>query len=172
MKSIFLPTIATVLLFGCGEMGHDNEHQPNVVQEQAILVEPKAIEKPEAKTAEPNRESTKPAERPATEVQPPIISIRQAAASGNIESIKEHLVTGTDVNTRGNWQETPLHEAALWGHKEITAILIINGAAVNAQNIIGKTPLDGAVERRHIEIATLLRKHGGKTNVELKTSQD
>jgi len=159
-------------LFGCGETGHNDGHQLNAVQEQAVLVEPKAIEKPEAKAAELNRESTKPAEQPAAEVQPPIISIRQAAASGNIESIKGHLVTGTDVNTRGNWQETPLHEAALWGHKEVTALLIINGAAVNAQNIIGKTPLDGAIERRHIKIATLLRKHGGKTDAELKTSQD
>ena len=67
--------------------------------------------------------------------------------------------------------ETPLHDAASNGHKEIGELLIANGAEVNAKHfdggsLWGKTPLDLAT--RHPETADLLRKHGAKTGEELK----
>ena len=65
---------------------------------------------------------------------------------------------------------TPLHEAALGGHKEIVELLIANGANVNVNAKIdaGETPLDYAIGENHTETADLLRKHGGKTGAELK----
>ena len=44
----------------------------------------------------------------ATRIQPPDISIHQAANKGNIEAVKQHLAAGTDVN-----------EANVNGHTEI-----------------------------------------------------
>jgi len=63
---------------------------------------------------------------------------------------------------------TPLHSAALVGHKEIAELLIAAGADVNAKGKCGSTPLDDAVFFRNKETANLIRKHGGKTGEELK----
>jgi len=92
----------------------------------------------------------------------PDISIHDAAESGNIEAVKQHLTAGTDVNLGGG--ATPLHPATYSGHKEVVELLIGNGANVNAKSK-GWTPLDIAIEFEHTEIADILREHGAKTGV-------
>ncbi|MDC0276936.1 ankyrin repeat domain-containing protein [bacterium] len=92
-------------------------------------------------------------------------SIHEAAYTGNIEAVKQHLATGTDVNVKmKTFGWTPLHFATI---KEIVELLIAKGADVNAEDDDGKTPLDWATGFRRTKIADLLRKHGGKTGVEL-----
>ena len=98
----------------------------------------------------------------------PSMSIHDAARDGNIETVKQHLAAGTDVNAKNDIGRTPLHFAAWKGHKEVTALLIAKGADVNAKYIVGDTPLDMAIIDNHPETADLLRKHGGKTGEELK----
>ena len=71
---------------------------------------------------------------------------------------------GADVNAKDEDENTPLHRAAYYGHKEIVVLLIAKGADVNVKNDVGYTPLDG----NHPDTADLLRKHGGKTGAELK----
>ena len=100
--------------------------------------------------------------------KPPDISIWEATAKGNIEAVKQHLIAGTDVNTKNHMGWTPLHNAAGFGQNEVAELLIAKGADVNAKDKDGATPLDGAIAFKHIEIADLLRKHGGKTGEELK----
>ena len=102
--------------------------------------------------------------------------IWEAATKGNIEAVKRHLATGTDVDVKGGWMViTPLHMAALNGHKEIVELLIAKGADVNTKIEVGdykgQTPLDATIEFRHPETADLLRKHGGKTGEELKAER-
>jgi ankyrin repeat protein len=107
---------------------------------------------------------------PAPKPEPPTakvpdISIYEAAWKGNIEAIKQHLVAGTDVDVKNDKHGlTPLHGAAIHGHKEIVELLIAEGADVNAKTNDGETPLVYAKG----EIADLLHKHGGKTAEELK----
>ena len=96
------------------------------------------------------------------------MSIYEAAEKGNIKAVKQHLAAGTDVNAKGEWEETPLHRAAAVGHKEITKLLITNGADVNAKDRPIGTPLDSAMKYKTTEIVDLLRKHGAKTGEELK----
>ena len=44
------------------------------------------------------------------------------------EAVKQHLATGADVNAKNERRWTPLHIAAVEGHKEITELLIAKGA--------------------------------------------
>ena len=45
--------------------------------------------------------------------KPPDISIHEAVRKGNIEAVKQHLDSGTDVNLKGDQMKwTPLHWAA------------------------------------------------------------
>ena len=90
-------------------------------------------------------------------------SIREAAWEGDIETVKQHLAAGTDVNAKSGDGRTPLHYAAWRGHKEIIELLITNGADVNVMSPIG-TPLDQAKNKS--ETAAFLRKHGGKSGAE------
>ena len=90
-------------------------------------------------------------------------SIQQAAETGNIEAVKQHLAAGVDVNASNFAGWTPLHRAANKGHTEIIQLLIANGADVNAKVVSGSykgmTPLDLASKA---EIAELIRKLGGR----------
>ena len=152
MKHLLLTTIAAVVLVGCGK---SQQSAPS----------------PEAKPVEPVAEAAKP-ETPTAKA--PNISIHQAARYGNIEAVKQHLATGSDVNVKTKHGETPLHTAAFRGQKEVSELLIANGADVNAKDKDDETPLDEAIiptlglPGGHSELADLLRKHGGKTGEELK----
>ncbi len=97
----------------------------------------------------------------------PDISIHQAAETGNIEAVKQHLAAGTDVNAKNMRKWTPLHWAAFSGHKEIAELLIAKGADVNAKTADGgKPPLYYAVWYDHTEIAKLLISKGANVNTE------
>jgi len=114
-------------------------------------------------------------------VKAPDISIHEAAKAGDIETVKQHIAAGTDVNivellidngadVNGKTDEgrTPLHWAAYSGHKEIAELLIGEGAEMNAKERDGRTPLNFASKK---SIKDLLRKHGGKTGDELKAEE-
>ncbi len=95
-----------------------------------------------------------------------------AASLGDIEAVKKHLATGTDVNLMDEeYGAIPLHRAAGGGHKEVVALLITKGADVNIKDVDSETPLDWAESEEHKETADILRKHGGKTGEELEPSE-
>jgi|AP45_3_1055517.scaffolds.fasta_scaffold27932_2 ankyrin repeat protein len=134
-------------------------------------------------------------------VKAPDISIHEAAKAGDIETVKQHIAAGTDVNAKGVFGWTLLLQAVAGGHKEIVELLIDNGADVNGKTDEGRTPLHWAAYSGHKEIAELLigegaemnakerdgrtplnfaskksikdllRKHGGKTGDELKAEE-
>ena len=88
------------------------------------------------------------------------ISIHDAAAAGDSEVVKQHLVAGTDVNAKDDRGGTPLHWATVNGHKEIAELLIAKGADVMAKRV-GLTPLHQA---RTKEVAELLILRGANVN--------
>ena len=106
-------------------------------------------------------------------------TLRKACKKGDIEAVKQHLAAGADVNAKKAVEgETPLHEAAYFGHKEVAELLIAGGADVNAKTkgsgmLVGDTPADTAIkyysqssqkeDAARKETADFLRQHGGKT---------
>ncbi|SVC81365.1 uncharacterized protein METZ01_LOCUS334219, partial [marine metagenome] len=99
--------------------------------------------------------------------------LHKAAILGNIETVKQHLADGADVNAMDKGDQTPLHRAAIYGHKEIAELLIANGADVNAKNEDGYTPLLSAVgllanHARSLGIVELLIAKGADLSVKTK----
>ena len=99
----------------------------------------------------------------------PSVDIWEAARTGNIEAVKQHLAAGVDVNAKDVDGINPLHYATWTDHKETVELLITKGADVNAKDAAGNTPLDLSISK--LEIADLLRKHGGKTEKELENAE-
>jgi len=74
----------------------------------------------------------------------PDVDIWKAAASGNIEAIKQHLAGGADVDAKDSpGGSTPLLVAAAFGQVEAVKFLIDRGANVKAQSNDGATALHG-----------------------------
>jgi len=92
------------------------------------------------------------------------VGIWEAAGTGNIEAVKQHLAAGADVNAKDEWEDTPLHNAASSGHKEIAELLITKGVDVNAKDFLGGTPLHNAANGGHKEIVELLITNGANVN--------
>ena len=95
-------------------------------------------------------------------------SFRQAAADGDIKTIKSGLSSGVDINSQDPKNGyTALHLASSNDHKDIVKLLVENAAEINTLNNRDQTPLDLSDTE---STDRFLRKHGGKTAAELKTS--
>jgi len=64
------------------------------------------------------------------------------------------------VHTRGGWQSTPLHVAAVRGDIAAIAALLDAGAEIQSRGEHGYSPLHEAVEQGHIEAVRLLLERG------------
>ena len=102
----------------------------------------------------------------------PSVDIWEAARTGNIEAVKQHLAAGVDVNAKDKYGESPLLFAATFGHKEIAELLIANGADVNTKiDKIGMTPLHIATGQGYKEIVELLIAKGADVNAKVEITE-
>jgi len=167
MKHLLLTTIAAVVLVGCGE-SQQSAPQAEPVEPVAEVPAQPSSPPPEAKPVEPVAEDAQP--EPST-AKAPAISIHDAAAAGDIDAVKQHIAAGADVNE--NVLSTPLHAAALNGHKEIAELLIAKGADVDAKDALGNTPLYNTISFNaaldgYKEIAELLIQNSADVNAQDK----
>ena len=105
------------------------------------------------------------------EIKEPANSIWVSAKKGDIESIRQHIAFGTNLNSVGsNRDETALIIAACQGHVEIVKLLIEEGVDLNIQNNEGVTAQFCAVFFGRTEIVQILSDAGADPNIVM--SQD
>jgi pectate lyase len=105
-----------------------------------------------------------------TEFSEPPISIQEAAAVGDIDSVRSILEKGGEIDAVENpIYRTALHRSAKGGHKEVVQLLLTKGANIEATDSWpGATPLYYGVEQGHREIAELLIAHGADIDATIK----
>ena len=112
-----------------------------------------------------NKSADKETTKTEKEVKPPVMDIHTAAFIGNIDAIKGHIATGTDLNVKDQYGSTPLNIAATFGKTKVALALIEGGADLNITNNEGSTPLHTAAFFCRTEIVkALLTKGANKTS--------
>jgi len=104
---------------------------------------------------------------------PPIMDIWTASSHGDLDTIKRHLATGTDIDAAfvapGVLASgaTPLHMAILADQREVARFLMEKGANINtpAKDDYGGTPLHWAAVLGRVEIARQLIEAGANVNL-------
>jgi len=125
---------ATVLLAGCGSGERaSNNSPPDTTPVEELAPEPK----PPPPAPEP-----KPIQYPTGPV--PDVGIHQAAADGDIETVRQHLAVQVpgyvDTPNESGW--APLHFSYAKGRTEMSQYLLDNGANYEARNKLGQAPAD------------------------------
>ena len=111
-------------------------------------------------------EETQATEEDVETVKEPTNSIWVSAKKGDIESIKQHIAYGTDLDSKGSRRnETALIIAACQGHYEIVEVLINAGADLDAKNDEDVTAQFCAVFFGRTEIVQLLSDSGADPNI-------
>ena len=80
-----------------------------------------------------------------------------ACACGRYEAAEALCAHGAELDTRSDFQNTPLMIAAWSGHPKICAMLLALGADPSLKDKWGRTALDKARERNKPECAALLQ---------------
>jgi len=89
-----------------------------------------------------------------------MLTIHEAAFTGNLKRVKELLNQGVPVNSRDEYGRTPLHRAAYKGRLNVVQELLKRGARVNPRSVIGATPLHWATNKGHSRVMHTLIKAG------------
>jgi ankyrin repeat protein len=89
----------------------------------------------------------------------------EAAAKGEVETVKKLLENGMHPDTQGPKGWTALRMAAVGNRYEAAYVLLNHGANVDAVNYTGKTALMMACVYDHYEMVTLLLFFGADPNL-------
>ena len=129
----FLTILCVIaLVVGCGLGGHDTP-PPSASTNSVEIPTPE----PESVVAKPE-----PVRYPTGPV--PAISIHQAAANGDFDTVRQHIaVQAPDyINTSNEGGWTPLHFSYAKGQYEMSRFLMDHGADYEARNKLGQAPAD------------------------------
>jgi ankyrin repeat protein len=97
-------------------------------------------------------------------------AFRLAAYEGNIETVRNAIKSGADVNAAAPVKSlTALHMAAYNGHSEIVKLLLEHGATIDCRDDEGKTPLIHACTGPFAKTVEILLDAGADVNAKDST---
>lgn len=99
-------------------------------------------------------------ENSESEIKEPKRNIHEASFFGDVESIKEHIAFGSDLNVKDDYGSSPLHIAITFNKKEAARELILGGADLEIKSNDGSTPLITAAFYGRTEIVRTLLENG------------
>ena len=91
-------------------------------------------------------------------------SLHEVARRGDVESLKQFLDQGADLEQLDATGETLLLSATLAGQSNVVDLLIAKGANIHARNHNGLTALHAAAYAGHLDVADSLIKNGANVN--------
>ena len=88
--------------------------------------------------------------------------LHSAAANGKLEAVHELLRLGGNVSMTkvAGTKGTPLHQAALGGHKEVVLVLLGAGCPIDVVTSVGQNILHPAAHGGHVDLLGLFVEHG------------
>ena len=88
-------------------------------------------------------------------------TLLRAARAGNADTVRAIIASpNVDINGIDELGNTPLIEAARFGHDEVVTVLLIAKSDIKAKNNVGKTALMLAAEGGHDETVRVLTQAG------------
>ena len=160
MKHLLI-TIAALVLVGCGE-SQQSAPQADPVEPVAEVPAQPSFPPPETKPVIP---VTQAAKQELLTTKAPSRAIHWAARTGRIETVKQAIADGADVNAKSDDGSTPLLHAVSFNENEIAELLIDKGADINVKDDTGLTPLHIA---KSDELFELLIANGADVNAKDK----
>jgi uncharacterized protein len=102
-------------------------------------------------------------------VQAPKVDLHSAVVASDFETIKKHIMAGSDLNVlEPSRASTPLITASAIGNTEAAKLLIGGGASLNYQNADGSTALHTATVFDKADIVKLLIDSDADLNIQNK----
>jgi len=91
-----------------------------------------------------------------------------AALNSDLQTVRELVEQGAEINKRNDWGWTALLNATIKGNSALVAYLLKHGASPHLADNDGRSPLMAAVLNNHPEVVkTLLNYKGWMVCVEL-----
>lgn len=92
--------------------------------------------------------------------RPAEVGLHEAALTGNLAAVQQHIDAGSDLDARDDYGSTPLIVAATFGKTDVAMALIDAGADLEASNNDGSTPLHIASFLCYPDVVEALLEHG------------
>lgn len=117
-----------------------------------------------ARSSRPTEASTQSSDENSSE-EISELSLLDAATVGNLDAVRQHVESGTDLNQRApETQATPLIIAATFGHVDVANLLIEHGVDLELKNSDGSNALHVAAFFCRREIVRSLLEKGADRN--------
>lgn len=94
------------------------------------------------------------------QVETPDMNLHMAVLQGNIDVVRQHIASGSDLDQKDAYGSTPLIIAVTFGKKDVAKTLIGAGANLEITNNEGSSPLQVAALFGRIEIVESLLTNG------------
>ena len=99
------------------------------------------------------------------------VELLRAARKERTAAVLELIAAGASLSARELWGNTPLHEAAWYGNKEVARALLGAGAQAQRPNRRGSTPLHRAACKNRVDCMQLLLDAGAQPNARDKEDE-